>query len=203
MHVYVCACVCVLTSCTWRWVCVGVCLYGWVYLCVCVSMSVCVSCTWRAFGPSKGATGLDTQSRSPFGQLNARLGLAPSHPRSDTDGGWRAGGKGLDWAGHRSRMGRSGRGGSGALAPVSSPPSASQWHPIVFNLAYSVRLPPGDTRGGPAEGGPHQEMHAHMPHLRAQKRPSSHARRSRQADIRTDGRAGGQPETPRTAGSRG
>lgn len=92
-----CACVCVLTS-----VCVGVCVCMCActggYMCVCVCACPCLYVSrvpGGPFGPSKGATGLDAKSRSPFGQLDARLGLSPSHPRSDTDGGGWEG----DWAG--------------------------------------------------------------------------------------------------------
>lgn len=35
-----------------------------------------------------------------------------------------------------------------------SHPSASQWHPIVFNLASSVRLPPGRHERSGRRGGP-------------------------------------------------
>lgn len=70
------------------------------------------------------------------------------------------------------------------LALPVSHPSASQWHPIVFHLAFSVRLPPGDTRRGRRRG---SKTYRHNP--RAQKR--SH----RSFQIDRDGRS----ETPRTA----
>lgn len=136
--------------------CISMCVYRCkrVYLCLYVS---CVS--EQGLSPSKGATGLDTQSQVPAGASRRDRDWYPSHQRSDMDssGGKTGGpqdglGRWEEETGERRRRRIRSLPSRQSVSQSVSHPSASQWHPIVFHLAFSVRLPPGDTRRGPQKG---------------------------------------------------
>ena len=110
----------------------------------------------------------------PAGQRTG-LGLAPSHQRS-----------GIDSSGGKDRRATNGlelkeEEEEEDQELASRHPSASQWHPIVFHLASSVCLPPGDTRNGRRRGQRHTRIRtrAHTVFARRVSRDTTHWRGGR------------------------